>query len=184
MNSNTLRTWGANVGLAVLAVALLFGIWNAVILIGNLKPYVLPTPQSAVSQVVDNWHTLRPLTWQTIKETVEGFFIGAIVGFVLAMLMSTFKPVQRLVFPALITSQAVPVVAIAAPMVIIFGFGMLPKLIIVTWIVFFPVAVNVLDGLAHIDPDLINLSHVLGSTRTREFVHIRLPATLSPLFSG
>jgi ABC-type nitrate/sulfonate/bicarbonate transport system permease component len=184
MNSNTLRTWSVNIGLAVLAVALLFGIWNAVILIGNLKPYVLPTPQSAVSQVIDNWHTLRPLSWQTIKETVEGFFIGAIVGFVLAILMSTFKPVQRLVYPVLITSQAVPIVAIAAPLVIIFGFGLLPKLIIVTWIVFFPVAVNVLDGLAHIDADLINLSHVLGATRTREFVHIRLPATLSPLFSG
>lgn len=184
MNSNTLRTWSINIGLAVLAVALLFGIWNAVILVGNLQSYVLPTPQSAVSQVVQNWHTLRPLTWQTIKETVEGFFIGAIVGFVLAILMSAFKPVQRLVYPVLITSQAVPIVAVAAPLVIIFGFGMLPKLIIVTWIVFFPVAVNVLDGLAHIDPDLINLSHVLGASRPREFVHIRLPATLSPLFSG
>lgn len=184
MNRNTLRTWGVSLGLAVLAVALLFGIWNLVILIGNLKPYVLPTPQSAASQVVDNWHTLSPLTWQTIKETVEGFLIGAVVGFVLAIAMSTFKPVQRLVYPVLITSQAVPVVAIAAPLVIIFGFGMLPKLIIVTWIVFFPVAVNVLDGLAHIDADLINLSHVLGATRSREFIHIRLPATLSPLFSG
>lgn len=184
MNGNTLRTWGVSLGLAVLAVALLFGIWNLVILIGNLKPYVLPTPQSAASQVVDNWHTLSPLTWQTIKETVEGFLIGAVVGFVLAIAMSTFKSVQRLVYPVLITSQAVPVVAIAAPLVIIFGFGMLPKLIIVTWIVFFPVAVNVLDGLAHIDADLINLSHVLGATRTREFIHIRLPATLSPLFSG
>jgi ABC-type nitrate/sulfonate/bicarbonate transport system permease component len=184
VNNNTLRTWSVNIGLSVLAVALLFGIWNAVILIGNLQSYVLPTPQSAVSQVIDNWHTLRPLTWQTIKETVEGFFIGAIIGFVLAIAMSAFKPVQRLVYPVLITSQAVPIVAIAAPLVIIFGFGMLPKLIIVAWIVFFPVAVNVLDGLAHIDPDLINLSHVLGATRTREFLHIRLPATLSPLFSG
>jgi len=184
VNRNALRTWSANLGLAVLAVALLFGIWNAVILIGNLKPYVLPTPQSAVSQVIDNWHTLQPLTWQTVKETVEGFFIGAIVGFVLAILMSAYKPVQRLIYPVLITSQAVPIVAIAAPLVIIFGFGMLPKLLIVTWIVFFPVAVNVLDGLAHIDADLINLSHVLGATRTREFVHIRLPATLTPLFSG
>jgi ABC-type nitrate/sulfonate/bicarbonate transport system permease component len=181
---NTLRTWSVNIGLAVLAVALLFGIWNAVILIGNLQSFVLPTPQSAVSSVIDNWHTLRPLTWQTIQETVEGFFIGAIVGFALAILMSAFKPVQRLVYPVLITSQAVPIVAVAAPVVIIFGFGLLPKLIIVTWIVFFPVAVNVLDGLAHIDPDLINLSHVLGASRTREFVHIRLPATLSPLFSG
>lgn len=184
MSATTLRRWGVNVGLAVLAIGLIFVLWNAIIAILGLKPYVLPTPQASIRVVLDNWSTLRGLAWQTIKETVFGFFIGAIIGFVLAIAMSAWRPVQRLLYPALITSQAVPVVAVAAPMVIIFGFGMLPKLIIVTWIVFFPVAVNVLDGLAHIDNDLINLSHVLGSTRAREFIHIKLPATLSPLFSG
>lgn len=179
-----LRQSGANVGLAVLALALIFGIWNLVIVIGSLKSYVLPTPQASVSYVVDNWSTVQPLSLQTVKETVIGFFIGAFVGFVLAIMMSASRLVQRLVYPALIVSQAVPIVAIAAPLVIIFGFGLPPKLIIVSWIVFFPVAVNVLDGLAHIDQDLINLAHVLGARRTHEFVHIRLPATFSPLFSG
>jgi ABC-type nitrate/sulfonate/bicarbonate transport system permease component len=179
-----LRHWGTSIGLTVLALGVIFGIWNLVIVIGSLPSYDLPTPQSSVSNVVNNWSTLQPLALQTIKETVIGFFIGAVIGFVLAILMAASRLVQRLVFPALITSQAVPIVAVAAPVVIIFGFGMLPKLIIVTWIVFFPVAVNVLDGLAHIDPDLINLSQVLGASRTREFIHIRLPATFSPLFSG
>lgn len=184
MNRQSIRSSGSNVGLAVLAIALIVGIWNAVIAVFSLKPYVLPSPQSAVMYIVHNWSTMQPLTLQTIQETVEGFLIGATVGFVLAILMASWRPVQRLVYPTLITSQAVPVVAIAAPLVILFGFGMLPKIIIVTWIVFFPVAVNVLDGLAHIDADLINLSHVLGSTGPREFLYIRLPATLSPLFSG
>lgn len=184
MNNARLRHWGTNVGLTALAFALIFGIWNLVIVIGSLKSYVLPTPQASVSYVVDNWSTVQPLSLQTVKETVIGFFIGAFVGFVLAIMMSASRLVQRLVYPALIVSQAVPIVAIAAPLVIIFGFGLPPKLIIVSWIVFFPVAVNVLDGLAHIDQDLINLAHVLGARRTHEFVHIRLPATFSPLFSG
>lgn len=184
MNLVTLRRWGANVGVAVLAIALIFAIWNLVIVIGSLKSYVLPTPQSAISYVASNWSTLDPLTLQTVKETVVGFFIGAIVGFVLAIAMSASRLVQRLVYPTLIISQAVPIVAMAPPLVLIFGFGLLPKLIIVALIVFFPVAVSVLDGLAHIDADLINLSHVLGARRSREFIHIRLPATLSPLFSG
>jgi ABC-type nitrate/sulfonate/bicarbonate transport system permease component len=184
MNNTKLRQWGTNVGLAVLALALIFGIWNLVIVIGSLQSYVLPTPQASVSYVANNWSTLEPLALQTVKETVIGFFIGAIIGFVLAIVMSASRLVQRLVYPALITSQAVPIVAIAAPLVLLFSFGLVPKLIIVAWIVFFPVAVNVLDGLAHIDQDLINLAHVLGAKRTREFIHIRLPATLSPLFSG
>jgi ABC-type nitrate/sulfonate/bicarbonate transport system permease component len=171
-------------GFIIAAIALIFGVWNAVIWLFGLQPYVLPTPQSAISAVAGQWSTLAPLTWQTLKETAEGFFIGSVTGFVLAVVMSAFRPVQRLVYPALIGSQAVPIVAIAAPLVILFGFGMLPKLVIVAWIVFFPVVVNVLDGLAHIDQDLLNLSRVLGAQRTREFIHIRLPATLSPLFSG
>jgi ABC-type nitrate/sulfonate/bicarbonate transport system permease component len=184
VNNTRLRHWGTSVGLAVLAFGLIFGIWNLVIVIGSLPSYDLPTPQASISYVVNNWSTLQPLALQTIKETVIGFFIGAFIGFVLAILMSMSRLVQRLVFPALITSQAVPIVAVGPPVVIVFGFGMLPKVIIVTWIVFFPVVVNVLDGLGHIDPDLINLSHVLGASRAREFIHIRLPATLSPLFSG
>jgi ABC-type nitrate/sulfonate/bicarbonate transport system permease component len=172
------------VGFAIAAIALIFGAWNAVIWVFGLQPYVLPTPQSAILAIVGQWSTLAPLTWQTVKETAEGFFIGAAVGFVLAVVMSAFRPVQRLIYPALISSQAVPIVAIAAPLVILFGFGTLPKLIIVAWIVFFPVVVNVLDGLAHIDQDLVNLSRAMGARRTREFIHIRLPATLTPLFSG
>lgn len=166
-------------GLAIIAV-----IWNLVIVIFDLKPFVLPTPQAAIRAIGSNWSILRPLTWQTLTETAYGFVIGAALGFVLAVLMSALPVAQRIIFPTLVTSQAVPIVAIAAPLVILFGFGMLPKLIIVAWIVFFPVAVNVLDGLARVDPDLIRLSRVTGASRIREFVYIRLPATLSPLFSG
>lgn len=176
--------WLERIGLAVVAVGLIFGVWNLVIVAFGLQPFVLPTPQASISAVVHNWSVLGGLTWQTVKETVVGFGIGAVVGFVLAVTMSLFRPVQRLVYPTLITSQAVPIVAIAAPLVILFGFGMLPKLIIVAWIVFFPVVVNVLDGLAHIDDDLIKLAKVMGARKAREFAQIRLPATLSPLFSG
>jgi len=91
---------------------------------------------------------------------------------------------SRLLYPALITSQAVPIVAIAAPLVIIFGFGLTPKLIIVAWIVFFPVVFNVLDGLGSVDQDQINLARLLGGTRLRTFLIVRLPACIGPLFSG
>jgi len=170
--------------LGAAAVALIFGLWNLVIFAFGLKPYALPTPQSAIAADVHRWSVIQALTIQTVEETVYGFLIGATIGFLLAVLMSASKMVQRLIYPTLITSQAVPIVAIAAPLAILFGFGLLPKLVIVAWIVFFPVAVNVLDGLAHIDADLVNLSRVMGAGHVRGFVVIRLPATLSPLFSG
>lgn len=175
------------VGRLLLPVAGILGIavvWNLVIVIFDLKPFVLPTPQTALRAIGTNWSVLAPLTWQTVMETGYGFVIGAVLGFVLAVAMSAAKVLQRIIFPTLVTSQAVPIVAIAAPLVILFGFGMLPKLIIVAWIVFFPVAVNVLDGLARVDADLIRLSRASGASRVREFIYIRLPATLSPLFTG
>jgi ABC-type nitrate/sulfonate/bicarbonate transport system permease component len=170
--------------MAALAVGLIFGVWNLVIFAFDLKAYALPTPQSSVSAIYHRWSIFQPLTVQTIRETAYGFLIGAAIGFFLGVFMSASKTVQRLVYPALITSQAVPIVAIAAPLAILFGFGVLPKLVIVAWVVFFPVVVNVLDGLAHVDRDLVNLARVMGAKRARAFLAIQLPATLSPLFSG
>lgn len=172
------------VGMSLLAVLLIFAVWWAVIGVFGLKPFVVPTPPAAIEAIASNWSTLAGLTLQTIKETVFGFVAGAVIGFVLAVGMSQLKIVQRLVYPVLITSQAVPIVAIAAPLVILLGFGMTPKLVIVAWIVFFPVVVNVLDGLAHVDSDMLNLARAMGGRPVRTFMVIRLPATLSPLFSG
>lgn len=179
-----LRKTAVRLALAALAVGLIFGVWNLVIFAFDLKAYALPTPQDSVAAIWNRWSTFQPLTVQTIEETACGFLIGAAIGFLLGVVMSASKTVQRLVYPALITSQAVPIVAIAAPLAILFGFGVLPKLVIVAWVVFFPVVVNVLDGLAHVDRDLINLARVMGAKRTRAFLAIQLPATLSPLFSG
>jgi len=182
--SGFLRKTAVRLLLAALAVGLIFGVWNLVIFAFDLKAYALPTPQSSVAAIYDRWSTFQGLTVQTIEETAYGFVIGAAIGFLLGVVMSASKVVQRLVYPALITSQAVPIVAIAAPLAILFGFGLLPKLVIVAWVVFFPVVVNVLDGLAHVDRDLVNLARVMGAKRWRAFVAIHLPATLSPLFSG
>lgn len=178
------RRVALRLALAALAVGLIFGVWNLVIFAFGLQSYVLPTPQASVAAIWDRWSTYQPLTLQTIEETAFGFLIGAALGFLLGVAMSLAKIVQRLLYPALITSQAVPIVAIAAPLAFLFGFGFLPKLVIVAWVVFFPVAVNVLDGLAHVDRDLVNLARVMGAKRTRAFLAIQLPATYSPLFSG
>jgi ABC-type nitrate/sulfonate/bicarbonate transport system permease component len=179
-----LRKSAIRLALAAIAVGLIFGVWNLVIFAFHLKAYALPTPQDSVSTIYHRWSIFQPLAVQTVKETAYGFLIGAAIGFLLGVFMSASKTVQRLVYPALITSQAVPIVAIAAPLAILFGFGLLPKLVIVAWVVFFPVVVNVLDGLAHVDRDLVNLARVMGAKRTRAFLAIQLPATLSPLFSG
>ncbi len=178
------RTAGRHIGLWIIAIALIFVGWQVLLWITGLPAYVIPTPGAELAIIRDNAAQMRGLTWQTVTETFYGYIAGAVIGFLLAVVMAQIRIVHRLLYPALITSQAVPIVAIAAPLVIIFGFGLTPKLIIVAWIVFFPVVVNVLDGLASVDQDQINLARLLGGTRLRTFLIVRLPACIGPLFSG
>ena len=104
-----LRKTAVRLVMAALAVGLIFGVWNLVIFAFHLKSYALPTPQDSVATIYDRWSIYQPLMLQTIKETVYGFLIGAAIGFLLGVVMSASKIVQRLIYPALITSQAVPV---------------------------------------------------------------------------
>lgn len=178
------REYGRHIGLWVVAIALIFVAWKLLLVVTGLPPYVIPTPGAAFGVLLDNIPMMKQLTAQTLGETFYGYIAGAVLGVVLAVIMAQVPLVHRLLYPALITSQAVPIVAIAAPLVIIFGFGLTPKLIIVAWIVFFPVVVNVLDGLASVDQDQVNLARLLGGTRLRTFMIVRLPACIGPLFSG
>ncbi len=167
-----------------LAIALIFATWQLLVVLTGIPAYVIPTPAAALAQIREQSALMRELTWQTLSETGYGYIAGAVIGFLFAVLMAQWPLLNRLLYPSLIISQAVPIVAIAAPLVIIFGFGMKPKLIIVAWIVFFPVVVNVLDGLASVDPDQVNLARLLGGSRLRTFLLVRLPACIGPLFSG
>ena len=168
----------------IAAVLGVFVLWGLLVRIFDVKPYLVPSPQDALRGIRDDWDVLGPLTWTTIKETAIGFAVGAVVGFALAVLMSRWSPVQRVVYPVLVASQAIPVVAIAAPLVIVLGFGMGPKVAIVAFIVFFPVVVNVLDGFAGVDRDLLNLARIMDGRPIRVLALIELPATLTPLFSA
>jgi ABC-type nitrate/sulfonate/bicarbonate transport system permease component len=168
----------------VAAVLGVFVVWGLVVRVLDIPPTTIPAPIDVFRAMVDDWDVLSARLWTTVTETAIGFVIGAVVGFVLAVAMSRRTFVRRVVYPVLIASQAIPIPAIAAPLVIILGFGLAPKILIVAFIVFFPVVVNVLDGLAAVDRDLLNLARIMDGRRLRIFRIIELPATATPLFSA
>jgi ABC-type nitrate/sulfonate/bicarbonate transport system permease component len=174
----------AAIGYPIAAAMLVVVVWYAVIAVFRLPPFVMPTPVAAVGALWEDRIALQPLILTTMTETVLGFLAGAGFGFGCAVLMSQVRVVQRVLYPLLVTSQAVPIIAIAPPLVILFGFGLTPKLIIVGLIVFFPVLVSVTDGLARVDKDMLNLARIMSGSPLRTFLLIKLPATYSPLFSG
>lgn len=168
----------------LVSLAVIVVVWDLSVRIFDIAPYVLPSPERTLTALHDDWETLRAGAFITSKEFITGFLIGAVAGFAFALAMSWSRLVQRLLYPVLITSQAVPIIAVAPALVIWMGFGLAPKLTIVALIVFFPVVVNVLDGLAAVDTDLVALATAMGGTRWRIFRSVTLPATLTPLFSA
>jgi ABC-type nitrate/sulfonate/bicarbonate transport system permease component len=173
-----------SVGWPVAGFLLVLAAWAWLPGLLSLEAYVVPSPGDTLGALRENWPTIAPLFRRTLFECVTGFAVGVGIGFVAAVVMAHVRFLQRLVYPVLVGSQAVPIVAIAAPLVIVFGFGLTPKLMIVALIVFFPVVVNVLDGLNGVDQDYLNLARSVGARRWRIFLMVKLPATLTPLFSA
>jgi len=180
----TWRAVGRNVGIPILSIVLLVLVWEWIVVGFHIAPYIAPRPMQAYEAVRGDWVTLWPLVLATLRETIYGYVSGALLGVFLGVVMAKVPFLQRMVYPLLVLSQAVPIIALAAPLVLILGFSVVPIVIIVAWIVFFPVTVNVLDGLSHVDQDLLNLARVYGASRWRTFVQIEIPATTTPLFSG
>ncbi|MBH0130696.1 ABC transporter permease [Salinibacterium sp. NK8237] len=171
-------------GAPILSIAGLIVLWDLAVRIFSIPRFVLPAPGEAFAEIINDWDLISKGIVATTQVFALGFVIGASLGFVLAIVMSSSKPLFRILYPIMIVSQAIPVVAIGAALVIWLGFGLAPKLVVVAMIVFFPVLVNVLDGLRSVDSDSINLARAMGASKWRTFLVIKLPATFTPLFSA
>ncbi|MFI5036112.1 MAG: hypothetical protein ACHQFZ_07910 [Acidimicrobiales bacterium] len=91
-----------NVGVPVLSIALLIGLWEAIVVVFNVAPYIAPRPLAALRAVTSNWSTLSPLVEGTIRETIYGFFSGALLGVGLGVVMAKVGFLQRLLYPVIV----------------------------------------------------------------------------------
>lgn len=184
MRRARLRARILRVAYPVLALVLVLVVWKAAVAYYAIPRYVMPSPGDVAAHIAGDWQALVKGFGVTFMEFLLGFLLGAGAGFVFAVMMDGFGPARGILYPILIASQAVPIVAISAALTIWLGFGLAPKLVIVALVVFFPVVVNVLDGLASVDPDLLKLVRAMGASKPQVFRHVKLPATYTPLFSA
>ena len=113
-----------------------------------------------------------------------GLAIAVVLGLGLGIAMHMVRPLRDAAYPLLMASQAIPLVVLAPLFILAFGYGIAPKLAIIALICYFPIVVNVLDGLRSVDPDLLKLMRSLGATRRMQLWKAELPASLPFLFSG
>jgi ABC-type nitrate/sulfonate/bicarbonate transport system permease component len=159
-------------------------VWELYCQLSGVSPLLLPSPSRVASALLD----ARDEAWQntstTLGEALIGFSISTAAASVAAVVMDRFWAVRRTVYPLLVGSQAVPILALIPLLVLWFGFGLLPKVIVIVLVTFFPITVALLDGFAGTAAEATDLLRTMGASASQIFWKVRLPSALPGFFTG
>ena len=172
---------------AALTLALLAGmvaLWQGVASLSAVDDLTLASPTETVRALGDDWSLLWDNAGVTLVEVLLGLAIAVVGGLFFAVAMHLSRTLREAAYPLLIASQAIPIVVLAPLFVLALDYGIGPKLAIVALICFFPITVNVLDGLRSVEPDLLKLMRSLGASRLQTLMKAELPSALPFFFSG
>ena len=169
--------------LPIVVLAAGIALWDLVVRVNNIPPYVLPGPAAVFETLITDWAVLSQSLWVTLLTTLEGFAAAALGGIVLALLFNQSKWLEVSLFPYAIILQVTPVIAIA-PLLLIY----LPQqtaVIVCAWIVgFFPVLSNTTLGLNSVDRNLAGLFQLYGASRLQTLRYLKLPSALPYILGG
>mgnify|MGYP001047034778 FL=1 len=168
----------------VLTFLLLLVVWELGVRLGNIPPYILAAPSQVVATLIEKADLIWFHTSLTIYEAMLGFALSVAIAFLMAFLLHSLAWLNRAVYPLLIVSQTIPLIVLAVLFTIWFGFGLLPKILVVILVCFFPIVISLIKGLASVDPDQVNLFRSMGASRASTFRMVKLPAAMPSFFSG
>lgn len=167
----------------IAGIALLF-FWQLSVIIFHVENWILPGPV----QILQSFWQARVLIFHhmvpTVFEAVVGLISATVLGILMAILMEISPPVRKMLYPLLILSQTIPFIVLAPLLTIWLGFGILPKICIVTLVCFFPIAVNLFDGFSGVDPAVIKLMRSMGAKKLQILRLVKWPSSLPSFFSG
>jgi ABC-type nitrate/sulfonate/bicarbonate transport system permease component len=171
-------------GLTALLLLAALGLWQLVASLPGVDDLLLASPAETARSLGDDRSLLVHNAGVTLLEVLLGLAIAVALGAGAALAMHLARPLRDAAYPLLIASQAIPIVVLAPLLVLAFDYGIGPKIAIVGLVCFFPVTVNLLDGLRATDAELLKLMRSLGASRARTLWKVELPAALPYLFSG
>ena len=131
--------------------------WQGVASLDSVDDLTLASPVETWDALRADWSLLWDNAWVTLVEVLLGLAIAVVAGVALAVGMHLIRPLRDAAYPLLVASQAIPIVVLAPIFVLAFDYGIGPKLAIVALICFFPITVNLLDGLRSVEPELLKL---------------------------
>lgn len=167
-----------------LTLAALAGAWQLAVWVLRIPAFLLPGPVEVWRTAVDFGGNWKGHAWTTVQATFIGFGLAIVIGVGLAVAIVHSRILSQILTPVIVLAQIVPKIAFAPLILIWFGFGVTPIVVVTFLVAFFPVVVNTAIGLAEVDPDLLDLTRILRLGRWRVLWTIRFPGALPHLFSG
>jgi putative hydroxymethylpyrimidine transport system permease protein len=171
-------------GPPALVVVLTLAVWEIVIKILDVPTYIWAPPSLIAQTIQENFGDLIGHAGVTLKETLVGFLSAVALGLGFGLLLHFSTWSKRSLYPLLIASQSIPTVVLAPVFVLVLGFGLWPKIAVVTLFCFFPIVVGTIDGLASVDREYIRMMLTLDATRMGIFRRVEFPSALPQIFTG
>lgn len=165
-------------------VAVILAIWQGACGFGFVPDFLLPSPVQVVRAFINDFPLLLHHAKYTLWVCFVGVFIGIALAFILSIIMDNSRFLFSAIYPVLVITQTVPTVALAPLLVIWFGYGMAPKILLVAMMAFFPITIALLDGYRSVDEDNIQLLKVMNANKVQIYQHLKIPASLSYFFAG
>lgn len=171
-------------GPPALVVVLTIAVWEIVIKILDVPTYIWAPPSLIAQTIQENFGDLIGHAGVTLKETLVGFLSAVALGLGFGLLLHFSTWSKRSLYPLLIASQSIPTVVLAPVFVLVLGFGLWPKVAVVTLFCFFPIVVGTIDGLSSVDREYIRMMLTLDATRMGIFRRVEFPSALPQIFTG
>lgn len=169
----------------LVSLALLLIAWELLCRLLAVPPFILPPPSEVLRTLWELRASLLGLhLWTTLGEVLIGLACSLIFGVLLGLAMSFWRPVERIIYPYVVISQTIPIIALSPIFILWFGYGLAGKIAITILITFFPIVVGVYDGLRSADREMIELMKTMGASRWQIFCKLQIPAALPSFFSG
>ena len=178
--TNHLRDFGP----AILLIAGLLALWEVVSRAVEMPPWLLPAPSDIGASFGEAAPLLGPHVAATVTAAAAGYALALASAVVLAAAIDRWGLARRAIYPLLVTSQTIPTFALAPLLAIWFGFGLLPKVLVVALVCFFPIVVATVGGLRAADKEMLDLVRGMGASDRQLFLKVRLPAAVPSVISG
>jgi len=172
----------ADYALPLLVFLAMIGLWEALVRVNDIPPYVLPSPSLIGVTLVKDWGTLSGSLLVTLQITFQALLAATVGGVALAILFARSRWIERSFFPFAVVLQVTPIVAIA-PLLLVYLDANTAVLVCAFLVAFFPILSNMALGLASADHNLIDLFELYKASRWKQLILLRLPAAL-PYFLG